>query len=235
MVQTTDLNSAHAANRAGDGTRERLISGATALFAERGFEAVSTRELARAADANLSAITYHFGGKEGLYGAVIERLVDDLEPNRQAIRALLVDGVAKANGDRAALAGLVAAFVTALMGVLLGGHLPYERMRLMLREITHPSSAFEIIMKGHVDPLHDAVGGLVAAAIGRPAKDERTLLLVQAVIGQCLGFGLGKAVVFWRLGWDDYGPGEIAKVVDTLTPSIIALLGLPLADGGAGA
>jgi AcrR family transcriptional regulator len=220
-------------DKTADGTRERLVAGAMTLFAERGFESVSTRELARAADANLSAITYHFGGKEGLYCAVVERLVADLEPNRRAIRALLVDGVTKAGNDRAALASLVAQFVNALVNVLLGGLLPEQRMRLLLREITHPGAAFEIIMKGHIDPLHDAVGGLVAAAIGRPAKDERTLLLVQAVIGQCLGFGLAKAVVFWRLGWQGYGRDEIDKVAATLTASTLAILALPAAGNGA--
>ena len=63
----------------------------------------------------------------------------------------------------------------------------------------------------------------------RPAK----LLLVQAVIGQCLGFGLAKAVVFWRLDWQGYGRDEIDKVAATLTASILAILALPAAGNGA--
>jgi len=42
------------------------------LFALKGFAAVSIRELATAAGTNSALISYHFGGKEGLYAAVLE-------------------------------------------------------------------------------------------------------------------------------------------------------------------
>lgn len=53
-------------------TREKLIFAATPLFAYKGFAAVSIRELAEAAGVNVAAISYHFGGKEALYHAVLE-------------------------------------------------------------------------------------------------------------------------------------------------------------------
>ena len=52
-------------------TRERLLAAAERMFAERGFEGVSVREIVAAADANLGAVTYHFGGKDGLFAEVI--------------------------------------------------------------------------------------------------------------------------------------------------------------------
>lgn len=48
-----------------------LIAAATPLFAAKGLSGVNVREIARAAGANPSLISYHFGGKEGLYAAVI--------------------------------------------------------------------------------------------------------------------------------------------------------------------
>lgn len=53
-------------------TREQLLKTASRLFAEKGFEAVSTRELAREADVNLAMIAYYFGSKDGLFKAIIE-------------------------------------------------------------------------------------------------------------------------------------------------------------------
>lgn len=53
-------------------SREKLIEAATPLFAQKGFAAVSIRELATAAGINSALISYHFGGKEGLYAAVLE-------------------------------------------------------------------------------------------------------------------------------------------------------------------
>ena len=49
----------------GDESRARLLATAGELFAERGYNGVSTRELAKAADVNVSAIAYYFRVKEG--------------------------------------------------------------------------------------------------------------------------------------------------------------------------
>ena len=214
-----------------EGARERLIEAAARLFADQGFDAVSTRALARAAGVNLSAITYHFGGKENLYQAVIQRFVDDLEPHRRRMITLLREGVARAGDDRRVLARVAGGFVAGLIGFLLSGELPRWRIQLMLREITQPSAAFEIVMREHVGPLHDAVGGLVAAATGADPQAETTKLLTQSVVGQCLLFGLGKSVVLWRLGWDDYTPERIEQVVGSVTPAVLAALDLPALDG----
>ena len=55
-----------------DGTRLCLLQAAKKLFAKCGFEGCSIRTLAEEADVNISAVSYHFAGKEGLYRAVVE-------------------------------------------------------------------------------------------------------------------------------------------------------------------
>lgn len=52
---------------------DRLLAVAAALFAREGFDAVSVRDITSKAKANLGAVTYHFGSKEALFHAVIER------------------------------------------------------------------------------------------------------------------------------------------------------------------
>ncbi len=52
--------------------RNNLIEVATRLFAERGLHGVSIRELSKAAQVSISMISYHFGGKEGLYSLVLQ-------------------------------------------------------------------------------------------------------------------------------------------------------------------
>ena len=53
---------------------ERLLAVAGDLFARAGFDAVSVRDIITRAKANLGAVTYHFGSKEALFHAVIERV-----------------------------------------------------------------------------------------------------------------------------------------------------------------
>ena len=60
--------------RNADDTRVQLIRTAERLFAERGVEAVSLREINREADQrNATALQYHFGDREGLVRAIMNR------------------------------------------------------------------------------------------------------------------------------------------------------------------
>src|SRR5262245_22453453 len=56
-----------------EGTRERILRMGERLFAERGFNGVSVRELAAAAQVNIASIGYHFDSKEGLLSEVDRR------------------------------------------------------------------------------------------------------------------------------------------------------------------
>lgn len=55
-------------------TAGRIIAIAIPLFAQKGYTAVTIREVGEAAQINSSAISYYFKGKEGLYQAVLERI-----------------------------------------------------------------------------------------------------------------------------------------------------------------
>ncbi len=53
-------------------TRQDLIEAAGQVFAEKGFERSTAKEICRRAGANTAAVNYHFGGIEPLYDAVLE-------------------------------------------------------------------------------------------------------------------------------------------------------------------
>ncbi len=61
----------HGQVKGGDETRERVLLAAQKLFAERGFESVSLRNITTEALANVAAVNYHFGSKDGLIDEVI--------------------------------------------------------------------------------------------------------------------------------------------------------------------
>ena len=63
-------------------TSESLLDVGQRLFAKRGYDASSVRDITSAAGANLGAVTYHFGSKEALYHAVLERA---LVPLRETV------------------------------------------------------------------------------------------------------------------------------------------------------
>ena len=67
-------------------TKQRLLDAAERLFGSHGFAETSLRALTQEAGANLAAVNYHFGSKEALFQAVVERLVGWV--NRERIRQL---------------------------------------------------------------------------------------------------------------------------------------------------
>ena len=65
-------------NNEGDG-RARLIEAALRLFAERGFDGVTVRDLATASGVSVGLINHHFGSKEGLRAAVDDHFMRQFE------------------------------------------------------------------------------------------------------------------------------------------------------------
>lgn len=64
-------------------TRERLITAGARLFATHGIDAARTRDIVTlAGQGNDSAITYHFGSRQGLLEAILRAGVDRMEPAR---------------------------------------------------------------------------------------------------------------------------------------------------------
>lgn len=64
------------------GTKEALIEASVVLFAEKGFDVVSVRDITGAAGANVASVKYHFGSRENLIDAVVARLVTPVNEER---------------------------------------------------------------------------------------------------------------------------------------------------------
>lgn len=61
-----------------DNTKSCLIRSAQTLFAKLGFTGTSVKQIADDAGVNVSLVSYHFGGKEGLYKACLDSQVNDM-------------------------------------------------------------------------------------------------------------------------------------------------------------
>jgi AcrR family transcriptional regulator len=111
-----------------DGTRERILRTAERLFAERGFNGVSVRELAAAAQVNIASIGYHFDSKEGLLSEVYRRHCEPMIAER--LRGL--EAAARLRG-KARVAAIIAAFVRpALQQVEIEDGATFIRLRAVL-------------------------------------------------------------------------------------------------------
>ncbi|MBU0675439.1 MAG: TetR family transcriptional regulator [Proteobacteria bacterium] len=73
-------------------TKNKILDVAEKLFAEAGYKATSLRAITSMAGVNLAAVNYHFGSKEGLISAVIERRLVPLNKSRlEQLHRVLVE------------------------------------------------------------------------------------------------------------------------------------------------
>ncbi|MCL1893635.1 MAG: TetR family transcriptional regulator [Holophagaceae bacterium] len=110
-------------------TRQRLMEAALLAFADKGFDGVGVREIARKAKANPALIAYHFGSKEGLYEASLKWFAVDFFQWIQNIPS--VPDKNAPNAKAVALLGLNT-FINGLFDQLIAsGHKKYQMSELL--------------------------------------------------------------------------------------------------------
>lgn len=158
-------------------TRQRLIDAAARLFADRGFENVTVREICKTSNANVAAINYHFGDKVGLYRAVVTRAIEVMqETNELSQRA----GEGQSPEDQ--IRGFVRVFVSRLTG---DGPTAWIH-KLMARELEHPTEALSLVMTQVVLPRLEYLSGVASAIMSLPPSDSRVKRCVASLQSQCL-------------------------------------------------
>ena len=68
-------------------TKSRIIETAEVLFAKHGYEGTSLRDITEAAHVNVAAVNYHFGSKDGLLTALLDRVITPINEERLALLA----------------------------------------------------------------------------------------------------------------------------------------------------
>jgi AcrR family transcriptional regulator len=120
---------------AGERTRMRLMDAALDLIAECGDEGVTLREVTHAADANVAAVSYHFGSLQSLCDAAIEHALERyLDAQQEAVSSL---------GPESKIDDLAAAFVRPMIIALTKGGRDFDVMRIVARSGIDPPQGWD--------------------------------------------------------------------------------------------
>lgn len=199
----------------GDATRRRLLVAALRAFGKAGFDGVGIRAIARDADANIAAIPYHFGSKEGLYLAVADLIVAE---TGAAIGEAARHARARVSGDDGDAADeALRDILHAMVQGLLGAEDSAARAAFVMREQLDPGPAFDRLYLGFIDRLRETVTLLVARIGELAPEDDAAILRAHALIGQVLAFAIARATALRRLGWDDYDETRVRAIADTVS------------------
>jgi len=195
-------------------TRDRLLEAARVLFSEHGFPKVSVRDICSEAQANVAAVSYHFGDKLGLYEEVIRGGIEMMS----AFNAAMIDAGPTASAEER-LRHYVSNYLPRI--VKPAGEAEWVR-KLMRHEAHEPTPAAHFIFEEAVLPRIRFLSGVMAELLGCDEKDPRVGRCVVSVQSQCLFYlpdAFRTAVV---PEWPPQSTETIAAAVDHIVEFSLA-------------
>jgi AcrR family transcriptional regulator len=169
------------------GPKRKLLDAAERHVVERGFDVVSVRDITGAAGANVAAVNYHFGSREGLLALVVRHVMEPLNEKRLNVLGGLKGGMEEIVGGY--VRGLLGAAAESGMDMLF-------YMRLVGRVVVLPDEA----LTGEMAETRGLVSARFCEAIVRNISKSRA-----DEVGLAWRFyemGLGQALVNLREGDD---------------------------------
>src|SRR5947209_5436885 len=158
---------------AGQRTRTRLLDAALDLISERGEDGVTLRDLTDAAEANVAAVSYHFGSLRSLCDAAIEQALERyLGAQQEAVNAL---------DPASTLEALAAAFARPMVSALAVGGRELAVIRIVARAGIDPPEGWARFDAGF-DGVRAAVLRVLKANLPG-VKDQQLILRTRCVAG----------------------------------------------------
>jgi AcrR family transcriptional regulator len=198
-----------------DETQQRLLDTAGQIFAEKGFEGATVREICQRAGVNIAAVNYYFRDKERLY----------IEAVKQACRE---------DTERVPLpewpAGLSAEtrlrdFIRTLVQRMIGNNRPSWHTQLVLKEMAHPTAACSEWVQEQIRPLCQVLGGILGELLpGVPEKQIR--LIGFSIVSQCIYHRVFKPIVTLLVGEEEVLTYDAELLAEHITRFSLAALGL---------
>jgi len=157
-------------------TRLQILQVAGRLFAEKGFERTTSREICSAAGTNLAAVNYHFGSRNGLYEAVL------VEAHGQIVGLDDLESIARSGVTaEAKLRELIALIVGRSSAV----DLPWG-LRVLVREFMSPSPHVNALLRQAVLPKLRVAVAMIAEFLGVPQEHPLVQRALAFVVLPCI-------------------------------------------------
>jgi len=197
---------------------DRLLETAVREFGQKGLEGASTRGIAAAAGTAMSSITYHYGGKEGLYLAAADYIAAQMREVSEGIVPAR-DGLPDdPDAARAAIQTMLARMIDKMANRETA---PWSLF--IVREQMNPTEAFDRIYAGPMGRMMEALVELVCTATGRRDGSVARIAVV-TLFGQVLAMRAARATCARLFERPLESPDLIAEVKARVAANTDAIL-----------
>jgi AcrR family transcriptional regulator len=201
---------------------DRLLDTAIDQVGRQGLEGASTRAIATAAGTTMSAITYHYGGKQGLYLAAARHIADRMGERMAPALASSETRSGKAKSNDHALTELLT-IIDHFVAIMVH---PASAAwaRFIVREQMDPTEAFDVLYRGGMGRLVDRLSALIVRIGGGRSNAAEARLKTLAIVGQALVFRVARATLLRATGWTDVNTARAAAIRRIVRAHTIAIL-----------
>ncbi|MEL6796384.1 MAG: CerR family C-terminal domain-containing protein [Planctomycetota bacterium] len=204
--------------------KQRLMDAALKLFADRGPDHVSVRDIAAEAGVTHGSIRYHFGTKKKLYGEVVRRLgsIDEHVENMPAI-----DEIKRLARDDAEemFRAVIHRFVRFQAKM---GEDSVAAHRMLQAEISRDGGPDPVFYKKVIKPGHDHMKAIISGIRPEIRDDETLEILAFNVIFQCVMVRIGQGIIKKLLGTRRLREDSVTRIAELIAD--VSLAGIENAD-----
>jgi AcrR family transcriptional regulator len=168
-----------------DTTRERIAEAAGEIFAERGFDATTVRDICLRAAANVAAVNYYFGDKQRLY---VESVV-------RAHRWRMEQARLPTWSDDTPAETKLADFIATFLRRVLTGPDDTWHTKLVMREMANPTAACVELVELSIRPQFETLLSILRELLPRGVSPQLVRLTAFSIVGQCLFYHFADPVI----------------------------------------
>jgi AcrR family transcriptional regulator len=196
--------------------QQRLLEAAGRVFAEKGFQDATVREISQLAGTNVASINYYFGDKERLYIETVKHA------HRTRFEKVPAPQFPPGMPAELKLRMFIGAF---LQRVLYDSddcwHFP-----LLFRELLNPSAACTEMVESMIRPQALMLGTVIDELVGDPLEPTQRHWITFSIIGQCLHYRVARSVVERLIPAEEFGHYTPEILTDHITKFTLAALGV---------
>jgi AcrR family transcriptional regulator len=211
-----------------DSTYERLILAGLKLFSEYGYDATSTRMIAQEAGVNLSAISFHFSGKERLLNACLE-FVAEKTANYYGMISVKISGLLERESITKEEVYDCLCEIVKLQIIVAFGRQYRSSLKLIYWEHVHSMQGYHPVTATLFEKIEKSMAMLIVAATDIPY--EKAVIASRFINGSIISFGEHSQLVQYALGNEDnldqelrpWVRNEIAHYCDVVIRDLLGL------------
>ena len=196
--------------------KDDILQASVKLFGEFGLKGTSVRMIADEAGANVASIAYYFGSKENLYLDVAKYISVQIDEYMSESKNQMYDILSRDKLDKQEALQIVQGVIKSMAEMFFASEQPKLWSRIIIREQSNPTDAFDIIYLSVIQPIQDILSKAAGIYLNKPSNCDEVKIRIHALMGQVLSFLLCRESLLRHLSVERLHESHINEILSVL-------------------